>query len=344
MSDLASSRADVTASSDGAPRKESSMKKSTGAVLEAYALPLAWLVVIVVFSFIKPETFAQWSNVSSILSANAILVVITLALIIPLTAGEFDLSVAAMAGLSAVIVAHLNVNLQFPLWVAILAALAAGLLVGLINGGLIVLLGIQSLIVTLAMSTLITGVMLWVTDARTVTGVDSVLVDLVIRGRFLGIPYLFYYALALTIIVWYVFQFTPLGQRLLIAGRNRDVARLAGMRVGFLRWGAMVAASLIAAFAGILIVGLSGSAGPSTGLDYLLPAFAAAFLGSTTIKPGRFNAWGTFIAVYFLVTGITALQLLGAKTFVQYLFYGIALILAVALSQHIKRRRLKQGF
>jgi ribose transport system permease protein len=96
--------------------------------------------------------------------------------------------------------------------------------------------------------------------------------------------------------------------------------------------------------AGILIVGLSGSAGPSTGLDYLLPAFAAAFLGSTTIKPGRFNAWGTFIAVYFLVTGITALQLMGAKTFVQYLVYGTALILAVALSQHIKRRRLKQGF
>jgi ribose transport system permease protein len=230
------------------------------------------------------------------------------------------------------------------LWAAILAAFAVAFLVGAINGGLIVLLGIESLIVTLGMSTIITGVMLWVTDARTVTGVDPALVDMVIRNRFLGIPFIFYYALILTFIIWYIFQFTPLGQRLLVAGRNRDVARLAGIRVGLLRWGAMVAASLIAALAGILIVGLSGSAGPSTGLDYLLPAFAAAFLGSTAIRPGRFNAWGTFVAVYFLVTGITALQLLGAKTFVQYLFYGTALILAVALSQHIKRRRLKQGF
>lgn len=321
----------------GSPRK-------LAPVLEAYALPFAWLAIIVLFSLLKPETFAQWSNASSILSSNAILVVITLALIIPLTTGDFDLSVGAVAGLSAVIVAHLNVNLHWPLMASIAAALAAALLIGLINGGLIVLLGIESLIVTLGMSTIVTGIMLWVTDARTVTGVDASLVDMVIRNRFLGIPFLFYYALVLTFIVWYVFQFTPLGQRLLVAGRNRDVARLAGMRVGLMRWGAMVVASLIAAVAGILIVGLSGSAGPSTGLDYLLPAFAAAFLGSTTIKPGRFNAWGTFIAVYFLVTGITGLQLMGAKTFVQYLFYGTALILAVALSQHIKRRRLKQGF
>ena len=324
--------------------KASGLKSRFAGKLEAYALLIAWLGIIIVFSFVKPETFAQWSNVSSILASNAILVVITLALIIPLTTGDFDLSVASVAGLSAVTVAQLNVNLGWPLWAAILAAFAVAFLVGAINGGLIVLLGIESLIVTLGMSTIITGVMLWVTDARTVTGVDPALVDMVIRNRFLGIPFIFYYALILTFIIWYIFQFTPLGQRLLVAGRNRDVARLAGIRVGLLRWGAMVAASLIAALAGILIVGLSGSAGPSTGLDYLLPAFAAAFLGSTAIRPGRFNAWGTFVAVYFLVTGITALQLLGAKTFVQYLFYGTALILAVALSQHIKRRRLKQGF
>ena len=312
-------------------------ERRTKGWLEAYALPMAWVVV-------NPETFAQWSNVSSILSSNAVLVVVTLALIIPLTTGDFDLSVASVAGLSAVTLAHLNVNLHWNIGIAIVMALLVGLLVGLINGALIVVLGIESLIVTLGMSTIVTGIMLWVTDARTVTGVDPVLVDMVVRNRFLGIPFIFFYALILTIVVWYVFQHTPLGQRMLVAGRNRDVARLAGMRVGLMRWGAMVAASLIAAFAGILIVGMSASAGPSTGLDYLLPAFAAAFLGSTTIKPGRFNAWGTFIAVYFLVTGITALQLLGAKTFVQYLFYGTALILAVALSQHIKRRRIKQGF
>jgi ribose transport system permease protein len=330
--------------SSSAPGVAPAIERRSRGWLEAYALPIAWLIIIIIFSIIRPETFAQWSNVSSILASNAVLVIVSLALIVPLTTGDFDLSVAAVAGFSAVTVAHLNVNWGWNIWLAVGCALLVGLVVGLINGWLIVKLNIESLIVTLGMSTIVTGLMLWVTGARTVTGVDPALVNMVIRGRLFGIPYIFFYALLLTVALWYVFQHTPVGQRMLVAGRNRDVARLAGMRVGLLRWGAMVAGSLMAAFAGVLLVGMSASAGPSTGVDYLLPAFAAAFLGSTTIRPGRFNAWGTFIAVYFLVTGITALQLLGAKTFVQYLFYGIALIVAVALSQHIKRRRLRQGF
>ena len=91
----------------------------------------------------------------------------------------------------------------------------------------------------------------------------------------------------------------------------------------------------IAAFGGVLYAGTSGAAGPTSGLELLLPAFAAAFLGATTINPGRFNAWGTVIAVYFLVTGITGLQLLGAQSFVQNIFYGGALIAAVSFSQFV---------
>jgi ribose transport system permease protein len=169
--------------------------------------------------------------------------------------------------------------------------------------------------------------------------VSAGLIDFVIRRRLLGIPYEFYYGLALVAILWYVFRYTPLGQRLLVVGRGREVARLSGIRVGRIRLGAMVASATIASIGGVLIVGTSGSAGPTTGIDLLLPAFAAAFLGSTTIKPGRFNPWGTAIAVYFLVTGITGLQLLGAESFVQNLFYGAALIGAVAFSQVVKKRR-----
>ena len=133
-------------------------ERRTKGWLEAYALPMAWVVIIIVFSFVKPETFAQWSNVSSILSSNAVLVVVTLALIIPLTTGDFDLSVASVAGLSAVTLAHLNVNLHWNIGIAIVMALLVGLLVGLINGALIVVLGIESLIVTLGMSTIVTGI------------------------------------------------------------------------------------------------------------------------------------------------------------------------------------------
>jgi ribose transport system permease protein len=313
----------------GAPPR----RKATGR-LEALALPIIWLVMIVAFSVIETSTFFTAANASSILASQAVLVVVTLGLIVPLIAGDFDLSVGSVVGTSALTIAILNVQLHWPIEVAILVALAVGVVTGLINGILMVALGIESLIVTLGMSTLLSGITLWVSNANTITGVSQSLIDLVITDRFLGIPLEFYYAMFIAFVVWYVFAFTPLGQRLLVVGRNREVARLSGMRVSALRIGAMVTSAFVAAL---------GSAGPTTGFDLLLPAFAAAFLGSTTIEPGRFNPWGTVIAVYFLVTGITGLQLLGLASFVQNLFYGGALILAVSFSQIIKRRRRTTG-
>ena len=311
--------------------------------LEAMALPIAWLVVIILFGILRPDTFLTTANASSILASQAVLVVVTLGLIIPLTAGDYDLSVASVVGLSAMLLAILNVNHGWPVGWAVVAALVAGLVVGLVNGALVVLLNIDSLIVTLGMSTFVTGVVLWMSGSNTVSGISSNLVDPVIVWRLAGIPFEFYYALAVAVVMWYVFRYTPVGRRLLVVGRGRDVARLSGIRVGAVRWGALTCSALLAAFGGILYAGTSGAAGPSSGLELLLPAFAAAFLGATTIQPGRFNPWGTLIAVYFLVTGITGLQLMGAESYVQNVFYGAALILAVAFSQVVRRRRMAQA-
>jgi ribose transport system permease protein len=306
----------------------------SGQTLEALALPIAWVAVCIVFGILRPDTFLTSANLSSILASQAVLVVVTLALIIPLTAGDYDLSVASIVGLSAMLVAILNVNLGWPVGVALLVALLAGLLVGLVNGAVVVLLQIDSLIVTLGMSTFVTGIVLWISGSNTVSGVSQNLVRPIIVWRLLGVPLEFFYALGVGLIVWYVFRYMPVGKRVLVVGRGREVARLSGIRVGTVRWGAT-----IAAFGGILYAGTSGAAGPSSGLELLLPAFAAAFLGATTIQPGRFNAWGTLIAVYFLVTGITGLQLMGAESYVQNLFYGAALVLGVAFSQVVRRRR-----
>ncbi|HZD73710.1 MAG TPA: ABC transporter permease [Actinomycetota bacterium] len=311
----------------------------TSQTLEALALPIAWVAVVIVFGFLKPDTFLTSANLSSILASQAVLVVVTLALIIPLTAGDYDLSVASVVGLSAMLVAILNVNLGWPVGWALLAALGAGLAVGLVNGAVVVLLQIDSLIVTLGMSTFVTGIVLWISGSNTVSGVSQNLVRPVIVWRLLSVPFEFYYALVVAVIVWYVFRYTPVGRRVLVVGRGREVARLSGIRVGAVRWAALGCSATIAALGGILYAGTSGAAGPSSGLELLLPAFAAAFLGATTIQPGRFNAWGTLIAVYFLVTGITGLQLMGAESYVQNLFYGAALILGVAFSQVVRRRR-----
>jgi ribose transport system permease protein len=126
---------------------------------------------------------------------------------------------------------------------------------------------------------------------------------------------------------------------MLIVGQAREVATLTGINVPAVRVLGLVMCSALAGVAGVLYVGTSGGAAPTGGTELLLPAYAAAFLGATTIMPGRFNAFGTIIAVYFLVTGITGLQLLGAQTFVQQLFYGGALIVAVSVSVLVRSRR-----
>jgi ribose transport system permease protein len=125
--------------------------------------------------------------------------------------------------------------------------------------------------------------------------------------------------------------------RNLFVGQSREVAVLSGINADRIRFGAFTLAGVIASLAGILYVGTTGSAGPTSVETFLLPAYAAVFLGATTIQPGRFNALGTGVAVLFLATGTAGLQLLGAQDYAQQLFYGGALVAAVAISRYLRR-------
>lgn len=307
-------------------------------LVERFGLIIAWGIVILVFGIVEPSTFLTQANFATIFGSQAVLLVLTLGLIIPLTAGDLDVSVAAMLTLSSMVVGVLNVNEGWPIGLAVVAALGAGALVGLINGIIITSFNIDPLIVTLGSGTILQGVVIWISNSNTVSGISTKLTDLVVGNRFLGISLEFYYGLGLAAVLWYFFEYTALGRRILFVGRGRSVSRLSGLRVQRLRIGALMASGLISAAAGVLYTGTLGAADPTSGLSFLLPAFAAAFLGATAILPGRFNPWGSLVAVYFLVTGITGLTLLGVESYVQNLFYGGALILAVVLSQLVRRR------
>jgi ribose transport system permease protein len=306
--------------------------------LERFALVLVWAAIIVVFGVLRPESFLTWSNFSTILGSQAVIVIIALGLVVPLTSGDYDLSIASNLTLAGTVLALLNARWGVPIAWSILAALAVGGLVGFVNGFFVIYFRINSLIVTLGVGTFIHGITLWLGNQQTISGVSEGLVNAVIVTRLLGVPLGFYYALALCAAIWYVLSYTALGRRMLFVGRGREVARLSGIRVDRVRWGCLVASGIIGGMAGVIYVGTTAAADPSSGLTFLLPAFAAAFLGATSVNPGRFNPWGAMIAVYFLVTGITGLSILGVSTFVQDLFYGGALVIAVTLSQMVRGR------
>jgi ribose transport system permease protein len=306
-------------------------------IASRFGLLISWGLVVLIFSILRPATFATAANFQTIFSSQAVLLVLALALLPSLAAGEYDLSVAGMLGLSLVLVGYLNVLHGWPIGCAILAALGAGLVVGLGNVFFIVVIGIDSLVVTLGTGTVLAGAALGINNLS-LGGVSANLVN-AMRHQIFGLQAAFYYALGLTILLWYVFAYTPLGRYLFFVGAGRNVARLTGIRVDLIRAGALLFASLIAAFAGIMLAGLLGSVDPTIGPTFLLPAFASAFLGATSITPGRFNAWGTFVAVYFLVTGITGLELMGLSGWIEQVFYGGSLVIAVAFSKLAGMRR-----
>ncbi|MER5171243.1 ABC transporter permease [Thioclava kandeliae] len=326
--------------SDHAPETENAARRQIqwGRIAESYALVASLVVLFLIFAALEPQSFFSWANVSTMLGSQSILVFLTLALIIPLTAGDFDLSVAAVLTLAAMTVAVLNARMGLSLGLAIPAALLVGAVAGVINAFFILTFRIPSLIVTLGTGTFINGIVLWMSNSATIGGIDFALVNWVVAVRLFGIPLAFYYALIMCLVIWYVFGFTTLGRRLLFVGRGREVARLSGIAVDRVRFGALMCSSVMAALAGVIYAGTIGAADPNSGNSFLLPAFAAAFLGATAITPGRFNPIGSLVAVYFLVTGITGLTMMGMQSFVQNLFYGGALVLAVALSQLVRKR------
>ncbi len=322
---------------------ESSGSKGVGAVLAdlAYRYSVVWalLIVVVVFSVWEPDSFFTLANARSILGSQAILLIITLGLIIPLSVNEFDLSVGAVAAFSQVILGITTVDHGWPLALGVTVAIGASALIGLINSMLVVRLGVASFITTLGMGTFLDGISVKLSGSSTIPGIPDTLVDIAAR-QILGVQSVFWYGLLLVIVVWYVLRWTPLGQWLYFTGANREMARLNGVPTAAVRTGALVASATIAGVAGVLYAGVFGSADPFSGRNFLLPAFAAAFLGSTAFTPGRFNAWGTFFAVYLVITGIVGLSLVtGEVGWLSLAFNGGILIVAVAAQRIVAIRR-----
>ena len=307
--------------------------------VEKYALIAVWILLIAAFGVVMPNSFLTWGSFSIMFASYAPAALLALAIIVPLIAGDYDLSVAATMTFSAALIAVLNAWNQVPIELCILISLGMGAVVGLVHSLFIVYFRIPSLVVTLGTTSLISGIVQWMTRSSTIGGIDNSLIMSVVGTRFLGIPLAFYYVIAAMVVMWYVFEYTPIGRRLLFVGRGREVARLNGLPVARIRVGALVSSGVVATMAGVLYAGVLGSADPYSGLNFLLPAFAAAFLGSTTITPGRFNPVGTIVAVYFLGTGITGLTMLGIPLWVTNVFNGGALILAVTISQLTRGRK-----
>ncbi|GAA3290315.1 ABC transporter permease [Streptomyces cinereospinus] len=320
------------------PTGPSHGKKVAGDLARRGSLIVVWIALFIVFGSLSPDQFLTVGTLQTIFGSQQALVFIALGALCAFSVGEFDFSVAAVAGLSATMVAVLVSEQGLNVWLAALVAVAVAVGVGAFNALLIIKIGINPIVTTLGVATLLTGVSSRISNGGSVFLDSPALYD-VAATNILGLPISFYYGLALAAVFTYVMTSTPLGRHMLFVGSNRSVARLAMVRVNRIRVGAYLSSSFLCGVGGVLLVGTVGGFDPASASTYLLPALSATFLGTAVIQPGRFNPAGSMIAIYFLATGIVGLQLLGFAGWISDVFYGSALIIAIVLSTLFRRDR-----
>jgi ribose transport system permease protein len=308
--------------------------------LDRFSGLYVWVALIVVFGAWMPDLFLTGTNARVIAGDEAITAILALGLVIPLAAGVFDLSIAATMGFSAVFAIWYQSTGHNPLVGALLAVLL-GAVIGAANGFVVVRLHVDSFIATLGSGSILAACAYWISNGQQiVTGISPSFLR-VGTEQWFGIPAPVWYMAVLALLLWVFLEFRPGGRYLYAVGGNPQAARLAGVRVDRVVFGSLVASATIAGLAGVVLAAKLGTGNPTIGPAYLLPAFSAVFLGATQIKAGRVNVLGTLIAIYLLATGIKGLQLAGAPVFVNDLFNGFALILAVALAARTAARKPK---
>ncbi|GAA4382976.1 ABC transporter permease [Actinomadura verrucosospora] len=298
--------------------------------------------LIVLFSVQLPQTFPTRSTVIGIAGDQSITMILALGLLVTLAVGQLDLSAAQNLGMSAMICSVLMVHHHVSPGVAVLITLLIGLLVGVLNAIFVALVGIDSLIATLGMSSVLLAVTEQVSDYQFVGPVPSGF-QKIANHEILGFPSVALYAVILSVLAWYVLEHTPVGRRAFAVGANPDASRLAGVRTVRYIAGSFVVTSLFASIAGVLVTAKIGNVAPTLGPAYLLPGFAACFLGTTQLKPGRFNVGGTVVALLLLAIGVKGLQLNGTQLWVTDLFNGLALLTAVSAAVLSGKRRPRQN-
>lgn len=301
-------------------------------MLQRYALLIVVVLLIVIFTALRPATFFTVNDFTTILGSQAPAALLVLGVTVVLLVGEFDLSVASTMGLTASLVAALTTQQHVSALVACLIALACSLLVGLLNAFFVVKVGLNSFIVTLGVGTLVEGVGLGLVGATIIGGLPSSFTG-AFQHQLGGIQLPFFYVLVVAALFYLVVGRMPLGRSLFFTGNAREAAALAGIRTDRLRAGSFIVSSLVAGAAGIVLVGQTGAASPTVTSPYLLPAYAAAFLGATAFTMGRFNIWGSLWAVVLLAIGTTGFELLGAQNWAIDLFDGGVLVIAIAAAK-----------
>jgi ribose transport system permease protein len=307
--------------------------------IPVYGLPIIGLLLIILFSALFPTTFPTLANVSAMIDNKAIIALLSLAVLAPMAAGKIDLTIGFGIVLWHILVISLQLNYNIPWPLAVVIVLVCGGALGLINALLVEFAQIDAFVATLGTGTVTYAIALWYTGGRQVVGVLPDGFDAIDGIHIAGLPISTLYVLGLSVCLWLAFEYLPIGRFIYAIGANPRAAALNGIPVRRYVTVSFIVSGVITAFAGVVLASQLQIGQASVGLDFLLPALVGVFLGSTTLKPGRVNVWGTLVGVAVLAIGISGIQQLGADFYVEPLFNGLTLIASIGIAGYAQRKR-----
>ncbi len=309
-------------------------------LLPVYGLPSIAVLLVVLFSALFPDTFPTLANANALIDNKAIIALLSLAVLAPMAAGKIDLTIGFGIVLWHILVISLQLNYHMPWQLAVFIVLLFGAGLGLINALLVEFAQIDAFVATLGTGTITYAIALWYTGGRQVVGPLPEGFYAIDGTHVAGLPISAIYVLLLSVALWIVFDYLPLGRFIYAIGANPRAAALNGISVRRYVTLSFVASGVMTAFAGVVLASQLQIGQASVGLDFLLPALVGVFLGSTTIKPGRVNVWGTLVGVAVLAVGISGIQQLGADFYVEPLFNGVTLIASIGIAGYAQRKRI----
>jgi ribose transport system permease protein len=307
--------------------------------LPTYGLVILALALILLFSLLLPDTFPTILNLRSIISDKAIIVLLSLGVMIPMSAGRIDLTVGYGIVLWHILAISLQTLYGFHWISAVLIVLMLGGIMGVLNGLLVEVAKIDSFIATLGTGTVLYAIALWHTGGRQIVGVLPKDFYALSTTMVFGLPITGYYVIAIALSMWVIYEYLPIGRYLYAIGASPKAAALNGIPVRKYVMASFVASGILTALAGVLLASKLRIGQASVGLEFLLPALVGAFLGSTTIKPGRVNVWGTMVGIIILAVGISGIQQFGGSFWVEPMFNGVTLIVAIGIAGYAQRRK-----
>ncbi|GKW25056.1 ABC transporter permease [Pectobacterium polonicum] len=313
---------------------------------------LAWvLLVAIVFFSLTSDQFLSMQNLLDLAESYAVTGIFALGLFVVLVTGGIDISFAAVASVVQYLIATLFIQFQFDNAVlSIVLAIACGIVFGMVNAVLIYSLRIVSIIITISMQSLLFGLLMWLTDGRSLYTLPEWWVTLrqVLPFTLNGLPFQvglpLVTLLVITGLTWILLNKTHLGRQLYAVGGDQESARRIGIRVGLIHLFAYGYLGAMAAIGGLVQTYRMGEVVPNALVGGELDVLAATVLGGASLMGGKGTVLGTLMGVFLIAILKNGLNLIGVSSYFMNIVIGVVIMLAIAVTHYKKRKETDVSF